>query len=250
MAGYLIRRCLQAVPLLLGIALLSFLLLQAIPGGPSAAYRGMANVSGADLARIERELGLDQPPWVQFGSWLSRFIQGDWGTSFVARRPVLEMIMERLPNTLLLMAAALGVSVILSIPLGLIAALAWFSSDISVRLENTTDISPVGYGLQLVAAAGIIGFAAGAILGGALSGPRYGRGYYGDRYYDDGYYYDQPDVVYVEPRPVYVRPAPVYRYAVEPWTPEWYSYCESRYRSFNPDTGYYKGYDGRFHLCQ
>lgn len=123
MAGYLVRRCLQAVPLLLGIALLSFLLLQAIPGGPSAAYRGMANVSGADLARLERELGLDQPPWVQFGSWLSRFIQGDWGTSFVARRPVLEMIMERLPNTLLLMAAALGLSVIVSIPLGMIAAI-------------------------------------------------------------------------------------------------------------------------------
>ena len=100
------------------------------------------------------------------------------------------------------------------------------------------------------AAAGIIGFAAGAILGGALSGPRYNRGYYDDRYYGDGYYYDQPDVVYVEPRPVYVQPAPVYRYAVEPWTPEWYSYCESRYRSFNPDTGYYKGYDGRFHLCR
>ena len=94
------------------------------------------------------------------------------------------------------------------------------------------------------AAAGIIGFAAGAILGGALSGPRYDR-----RYYDDGYYYE-PEVVYVEPRPVYVQPAPVYRYAVEPWTPEWYAYCESRYRSFNPDTGYYKGYDGRFHLCQ
>ena len=91
------------------------------------------------------------------------------------------------------------------------------------------------------AAAGIIGFAAGAILGGALSGPRYGHGYYGGGY--------EPEVVYVEPAPVYVRPAPVY-YAVEPWTPEWYDYCESKYRSFNPSTGYFKGYDGRFHLCR
>lgn len=88
------------------------------------------------------------------------------------------------------------------------------------------------------AAAGIIGFAAGAILGGALSGPRY----YGGSYYE-------PDVVYVEPAPVYVQPAPVY-YALEPWTPEWYSYCESKYRSFNPRTGYFKGYDGQFHLCR
>jgi hypothetical protein len=88
------------------------------------------------------------------------------------------------------------------------------------------------------AAAGIIGFAAGAILGGALSGPRY----YGGSYYE-------PDVVYVEPRPVYVQPAPVY-YAFEPWTPEWYDYCDRRYRSFDARTGYFKGYDGHFHLCR
>ena len=95
------------------------------------------------------------------------------------------------------------------------------------------------------AAAGIIGFAAGAILGGALSQPRYGHGYYGGGY--GGYY--EPDVVYVEPAPVYVQPAPVY-YALEPWTPEWYAYCEDKYRSFNPSTGYFKGYDGRYHLCR
>jgi peptide/nickel transport system permease protein len=122
MAGYLIRRSLQAVPLLFGISLIAFVLLQAIPGGPSAAYRGMANVTAADLQRIERELGLDQPVIVQFARWLGRFVQGDWGVSFVARRPALDMILERLPNTLLLMAAALSVSVIVSIPLGLLAA--------------------------------------------------------------------------------------------------------------------------------
>lgn len=92
------------------------------------------------------------------------------------------------------------------------------------------------------AAAGIIGFAAGAILGGALSAPRYGHGHHGGGYYE-------PDVVYVEPAPVYVQPAPAY-YAVEPWTAEWYAYCESKYRSFNPSTGYFKGYDGQFHLCR
>jgi hypothetical protein len=102
------------------------------------------------------------------------------------------------------------------------------------------------------AAAGIIGFAAGAILGGALSGPRYDHGYHSGGYYDGGYYnggYYEPEAVYVEPAPVYVQPAPAY-YAVEPWTPEWYDYCESKYRSFNPSTGYFKGYDGQFHLCR
>ena len=127
MSGYVARRALEAVPLLFGIALLAFLLLQAIPGGPSAAYRGMSNVTAADLARIERELGLDQPILVQFFNWLGRFVQGDWGLSFVARRPALEMILERLPATLLLMAAALTVSILVSIPLGLLAAIRQYS---------------------------------------------------------------------------------------------------------------------------
>lgn len=127
MAGYVARRVLQAVPLLFGISLLAFLLLQAIPGGPSAAYRGMSNVTAADIARIERELGLDQPVLVQFFNWLGRFVQGDWGTSFVARRPVLEIIFERLPATLMLMAAALTVSIVVSIPLGLLAAIRQYS---------------------------------------------------------------------------------------------------------------------------
>ena len=87
-------------------------------------------------------------------------------------------------------------------------------------------------------AAGIIGFGAGAILGGALAQPRYSE----PRYY--------PGTVYVEPAPVYVRPARVYTYAPAPWSEEWYDYCGDRYRSFNPSTGYYVGYDGAYHLCR
>lgn len=127
MTGYVLRRALQAVPLLFGISLLAFMLLQAIPGGPSVAYRGMSNVTAADIARIERELGLDQPIIVQFFKWFGRFIQGDWGISFVSRRPVLEMIVERLPATLTIMAAALSVSILASIPLGLLAAIRQYS---------------------------------------------------------------------------------------------------------------------------
>lgn len=127
MAGYVVRRIVQAMPLLLGIAVLAFLLLQAIPGGPGAAYRGMANVTQADLDRINRELGLDQPILVQFFRWLSRFVQGDWGTSYVSGRPVLEMVAERLPATLTLMAAALALSIAVSIPLGVVAAIRQYS---------------------------------------------------------------------------------------------------------------------------
>lgn len=81
------------------------------------------------------------------------------------------------------------------------------------------------------AAAGIFGFAAGAIVGSALTAPRY-------------YYPAQPYYYY---RPA---PAPAYYGRPAPWTPAWYSYCSSKYRSFNPQTGYFYGYDGRYHFCR
>jgi len=117
------KRILQAVPILIGISLIAFILLQLTPGGPGAAYRGLANVSAEDLARIEAEFGFDRPIIVQYFSWLGQFVQGNWGISFVARQPVFELIMERLPATLLLMAAGITVSLIISIPLGLLAAI-------------------------------------------------------------------------------------------------------------------------------
>jgi hypothetical protein len=77
--------------------------------------------------------------------------------------------------------------------------------------------------------AGIFGFAAGALVGSALSRP---------------YYYAPA------PAPVYVAPAPAVTYGYQPWTPAWYSYCDAKYRSFNPRTGYFLGYDGDYHFCR
>jgi hypothetical protein len=91
-------------------------------------------------------------------------------------------------------------------------------------------------------AAGIFGFAAGAIISGALSQPRYPR-----------YRYYEPAPVYIAPPPprvYYYQPAPVYYGGPEPWTPEWYAYCDARYRSFNLRTGYFLGYDGQYHFCR
>ena len=76
-------------------------------------------------------------------------------------------------------------------------------------------------------AAGAFGFAAGALVGSALSRP---------------YYYAPA------PAAVYVAPAPVYVY--QPWTPGWYTYCGGKYRSFNASTGYFLGYDGQYHFCR
>ncbi len=95
-------------------------------------------------------------------------------------------------------------------------------------------------------AAGIFGFAAGAILSGALSQPRYSNGYYYDYEPAPVYVVPPPPVVY---RPAY-QPAPVYYAGPQPWTPEWYDYCDARYRSFDERTGYFLGYDGQYHFCQ
>ena len=93
-------------------------------------------------------------------------------------------------------------------------------------------------------AAGAAGLVAGTLIGGAIaSQPRYSEPTYID-----------PEPEYYEPRPVY-RARPVYRpvvvetYGVEPWTPEWYRYCSQRYRSFDPDSGTFVGYEGMRHFC-
>jgi hypothetical protein len=84
------------------------------------------------------------------------------------------------------------------------------------------------------AGAAIFGFAAGAVLGSALSRPCYNCGY--------GYGY-APAYSYA---PAYPAPVVVY----QPWTPTWFTYCHGKYRSFNANTGYYLGYDGDYHFCR
>jgi len=153
MTRYVLVRLAQAVPLLVGISFLAFLLLKAIPGGPTAAYYGSANVTGADLERIERELGLDRPLVVQYVTWLGNFVQGDWGISYVARRPVLDLLLERLPATLELMAAALTLAVLVALPLGLLAAVRQYSpSDYLLTFASFVGLSvPVFWlGLMLI----------------------------------------------------------------------------------------------------
>ena len=102
-------------------------------------------------------------------------------------------------------------------------------------------------------AAGVLGLAAGALIGGALANdrpPPDANRYYDDGYYNDGYYDRE---VRVRPAPVrryYVEPRVVYadRYA-EPWTRDWYEYCSDRYRTFNSRTGTFTGNDGEQHFC-
>jgi peptide/nickel transport system permease protein len=124
---YVIRRLIQAIPLLLGISLISFGILKAVPGGPTAAYEGNPSFTDEDLRRLEAAFGLDQPVHVQYLNWLMHFVQGDWGYSYSGGQPVLSLIFERLPNTLYLTVIAYLVVLLIAIPVGVLTATRQYS---------------------------------------------------------------------------------------------------------------------------
>ena len=127
MNRYVLRRLIQAVPLLLGISVASFAILKAVPGGPLAAYEASADFTDADRIRLEHALGLDQPVPIQYLNWLGKFLVGDWGYSFISHQPVLSLIGERLPNTVYLMGTVFLTVLVLSIPIGVLTAVKQYS---------------------------------------------------------------------------------------------------------------------------
>ncbi len=144
MSRYIIRRLIQAVPLLFFISIVLFLLMQA-SGDPLATLGGRQPPRAEDRERLKRQMGLDQPPLVQYFIWLvgndwmvvndetgetgarRGVIRGDFGTSFVTRQPVIEVIWERMPNTLILMGTAEVVIIIVSLTIGVISAVRQYS---------------------------------------------------------------------------------------------------------------------------
>ena len=122
MGRFLARRALQALPLLLLISGLVFLLIHAAPGGPLAIYLANPNVRPEDIERLRRALGLDRPLWEQYWSWLAAFLRGDWGYSFSDGRAVASRIVERLPATLELVGVALVGALSLTLPASILAA--------------------------------------------------------------------------------------------------------------------------------
>ena len=126
MARYLARRLVQTVPLLLLISIIGFGIIQ-LTGDPLAAYTMETALSREDIARLRAYYGLDQPVYVQYLNWLGNLARGDWGTSYVAHRPVLDLILQRLPNTLMLVAAAYTLILTVSIVLGIYTAIRQYS---------------------------------------------------------------------------------------------------------------------------
>ena len=120
--GRILSRLAQLVPTLFLITIVAFVLVRLLPGDPTAAFLG-ERANDADIARINAQLGLDQPIIVQFGLFLVRLAHGDLGTSITLKRPVLTLIAERLPTTLVLTLYAALISLALAVPLAFVAAL-------------------------------------------------------------------------------------------------------------------------------
>jgi len=118
---YILRRLLLAVPVLLGISLIVFLMMALIPGDPALAILG-AYATPDNVAKLNAELGLDRPLPVQYLTWLGNLLSGDFGRSYSLNRPVLDEILERLGPTLLLAGTALVLATVLGLAAGVVAA--------------------------------------------------------------------------------------------------------------------------------
>ncbi|MDP4033911.1 MAG: ABC transporter permease [Pseudorhodobacter sp.] len=121
--GKFIERLLQLVPVLLGVSLIAFLMMALTPGDPVQIMIGDQNISPEQEAALRHGLGLDRPIVERFFIFLGNAVQGDFGQSFYHRRPVADVIAERLPATIELSLVALIVALVTAIPLGVLAAI-------------------------------------------------------------------------------------------------------------------------------
>jgi len=121
MLSYILRRIVSTLPVMAIVALFVFSLLYIAPGDPAVVIAG-DQASPEDVERIRQSLGLDRPFLIQFGSWVWRILHGDLGTSIFTNLPVSTMIGQRLGPTLSLMMVTLLLTIVVAVPLGVVAA--------------------------------------------------------------------------------------------------------------------------------
>jgi peptide/nickel transport system permease protein len=122
MWAFLARRLIQAIPVLIGISLLTFVLVYYLPADPARMYAG-PSATAETVARIRHELGLDQPFWVQYGRYLERLLQGDLGFSYRKQIAVTQLLLSRLPYTLALIGGGVFVELLIGLTVGVTSAI-------------------------------------------------------------------------------------------------------------------------------
>jgi peptide/nickel transport system permease protein len=121
MLGYLFRRVLAAIPVMGVVALFVFLLLRLTPGDPAAILAG-DNATAEQLERIRVSLGLHEPIYIQFFTWINQLLHGDLGVSLISNVPVLKMIGQRIEPSISIALSTIILSILIAVPLGVIAA--------------------------------------------------------------------------------------------------------------------------------
>jgi peptide/nickel transport system permease protein len=124
---YIIRRLLIAIPTLLIISFVVYAILALAPGDPLSQFATNPNVPPEVRERIRESLGLNQPWHVRYVKWLLALIKGDFGYSFMSHLPVINLLIERLPNTLAVVGVAYILGVALAVPIGMISAVKRYS---------------------------------------------------------------------------------------------------------------------------
>jgi peptide/nickel transport system permease protein len=141
------------VPLLLGISFVIYALLNLVPGSPTDQYEFNPSIKPADRERIMQNLGLDEPWYTRYFTWLGNVVQGDLGNSFVNFMPVQDKLEAALPNTLLLSVVSLIFALALSIPIGIISAIklnSFFDRAVTIISTAFFSIPSIWLGLLLI----------------------------------------------------------------------------------------------------
>ncbi|WP_442596538.1 ABC transporter permease [Neobacillus sp. D3-1R] len=149
---FILRRLIQMIPVLLGVVLVVFLIMQMVPGDPAVLLAG-ESASPEQVAQIRHQLGLDRPVIVQYFSYLKDIVSGDFGTSIRSNRPVLDEILVRLPVTFELAFWSILVTIVLGLLAGIISATKQYSfSDISLMIVALLGVSLPNFwfGLMLI----------------------------------------------------------------------------------------------------
>ncbi|HZU17095.1 MAG TPA: ABC transporter permease, partial [Candidatus Dormibacteraeota bacterium] len=147
MAG---RRLLVAIPVLFGVTLLTFVVMNLLPGDAAQELLG-ANATPQQVHELEIRLHLDQPPWVRYGQWLGGVLTGNLGASLASKQEVTAILAQRLPVTFELVLYGLVISVVFAVPLAVLAA--WRPGGLFDRLTmglNMVGLSVAPYVLSLV----------------------------------------------------------------------------------------------------
>lgn len=126
MLKVILKRLLQAIPVLFGISVLTFLLIYYLPADPARMYAG-PNASVETVARIREQMGLNDPLWKQYIRYVGRALHGDLGTSYDLQMPVTEAILARAPYTFQLILGGILVEILIGVPVGVISALKQYS---------------------------------------------------------------------------------------------------------------------------